>query len=157
MSLSTSLIAFRGEICLGQDQEEGTYRKQTQRDKTIARMYTTHPGDRHYIRLLLGHVTGAKGYEGLRNHEGTLYPTFRGAAAARGLLDDDAMHQKIMSDAASSQTPRQLRHTFVLFLIWHFSWSLPRSGMSLLTTLQQTLLHAIMPSRFQQESAALSG
>ena len=81
-------------------------------------VYSSGQGDRHYIRLLLCHVAGAKGYEDLRTHEGTLYPTFRDAAAARGLLDDDAMHWKIMSDAALCQMPRQLRHTFALLLMW---------------------------------------
>lgn len=51
-------------------------------------------------------------------YNGVTYASYREAAAARGLLDDDAMHAKIMEDAALCQMPSQLRHTFALLLMW---------------------------------------
>ncbi len=68
--------------------------------------------------MLLCHVKGATSFADLRTFEGQAFGTFKEACAARGLLDDDKMHDEILADAVTHQMPRQLRHTFALLLLW---------------------------------------
>ena len=75
-------------------------------------------GNRHYIRLLLCHAKGATCFHDLKVFEGHAYITYKEACAARGLLDDDKMHDEILADAILHQMPRQLRHTFAILLLW---------------------------------------
>ncbi len=57
----------------------------------IGRMYHCNPfaGERYYLRLLLTSVTGPRSFEDLRIVDNHLYPTFRAACVALGLLEDD--------------------------------------------------------------------
>lgn len=82
--------------------------------KTVVRMYTVSVKDeeRFYLRLLLLHVRGATCFEFLRTVEGVLHPTFKAAAAQRGLLDSDEEWDRCLSEAIVFQMPRQLRNTF---------------------------------------------
>ena len=75
-------------------------------------------GNRHYIRLLLCHAKAATCFHDLKVFEGHAYDTYKEACAARGLLDDDKMHDEILADAILHQMPRQLRHTFAILLLW---------------------------------------
>src|SRR4029077_4441575 len=61
------------------------------RGTAIGRMYHCNPnqGERFFVRLLLTIRRGAKSFEDLRTVFGEVYPTFRAACAAQGLLDDD--------------------------------------------------------------------
>src|SRR5258708_19576340 len=58
------------------------------RDFQIGRMYYAHPssGERFYLRLLLTVVKGATSFEDLCTFQDFLYPTFREACTAQGLL-----------------------------------------------------------------------
>ncbi|XP_057297346.1 uncharacterized protein LOC130627125 [Hydractinia symbiolongicarpus] len=60
-------------------------------EKIVTRLYCAQPseGERFYLRILLLHVPGATSFESLRTFNGELFPTFREACLARGLLQDN--------------------------------------------------------------------
>ena len=64
------------------------------------------------MRCLLHYVKRAQSYEDLRTFEGKLFPTFREAAIARHLLDDDREWQKCLYEASQIKTGSQLRYLF---------------------------------------------
>ncbi|KAL8152827.1 LOW QUALITY PROTEIN: hypothetical protein V2J09_010595 [Rumex salicifolius] len=57
----------------------------------IGRTYHASPGsgERYYFRIMLNHVKGPTCYEDIRTVDGIVYPTFREACYALGLLDDE--------------------------------------------------------------------
>lgn len=57
----------------------------------IGRVYHCNPfmGEKYYLRLLLTTVRGPQSFEHLRTINNTLYPTFKSACIALGLLADD--------------------------------------------------------------------
>jgi hypothetical protein len=63
-------------------------------EKMISRMYSVSPseGERFYLRLLLTAVKGPKSFEDLRTVNNVLYETFKEAAEARGLCDNERKH-----------------------------------------------------------------
>ena len=91
-----------------------------QRGFAIGRMYFVPPTaqERFYLRMLLCVVKGACSYEGLRTYHGVIYPTFRNACIARGLLEDDGEWRQCLQDAAEMQTGTRLRHLFATILIF---------------------------------------
>ena len=84
----------------------------------IGRMYYAHPssGERFYLRLLLTTVKGATSFEELYSFEGTVYPSFREACIARGLLDNDNEWHQCLQDASHMQAGCQLRQLFATIL-----------------------------------------
>jgi hypothetical protein len=84
----------------------------------IGRMYYAHPtsGERFYVRLLLTIVKGAKDFDDLRTFEGILYPTFKAACIAHGLLEDDSEWHQCLQEAKDMQMGHQLRHLFVTIM-----------------------------------------
>lgn len=68
--------------------------------------------------MLLCKVKGATCFADLWVYNGHSYASFREACAARGLLDDNDMHDKIMEECVQCQMPRELRHTFAILLLW---------------------------------------
>ena len=64
------------------------------------------------MRCLLHYVKRAQSYEDLRTFEGKLFPTFREAAIARHLLDDDREWQKCLYEASQIKTGSQLWYLF---------------------------------------------
>ena len=89
-----------------------------QREFAIGRMYYVHPtsGERFYLRLLLTAVKGAISFEHLRTVNGVLYPTFKTACIALGLLEDDNEWTQCLQEASVMQTGSQLRFLFVTIL-----------------------------------------
>ena len=59
-------------------------------------------GERHFLRTLLLHKSGATSFANLRVHEGVQHSTFREACYALGLLSDDAEWIRCMKDTFSS-------------------------------------------------------
>ncbi|XP_057305225.1 ATP-dependent DNA helicase PIF1-like [Hydractinia symbiolongicarpus] len=87
-------------------------------EKIVSRLYSAQPseGERFYLRILLLHVPGATSFESLRTFNGELFPTFREACLARGLLQDDNEWNGTLLQVATIGTPWQLRQTFSFIL-----------------------------------------
>ena len=92
--------------------------KRSERDFAIGRMYHAYPtsGERFYLHLLLTTVPGATSFKDLRTFEGTLYPTYKEACIACGLLEDDSEWHQCLIEARHMATGHQLRHLFVTIL-----------------------------------------
>src|SRR6266498_5146133 len=75
-------------------------------------------GERYYLRMLLLIVKGAYSYEELRTHNNVLFPTFKEACKARGLLGDYHEWYNAFDEAAAWATSSQLRHLFVTMLLF---------------------------------------
>jgi hypothetical protein len=92
--------------------------KKRQRGTAVGRMYAASPfmGERYYLRLLLTVVRGATSFENLKTVEGVVYPTFKGACIALGLLEDDGEWVALFREGAEFMTGRALRHLFALAL-----------------------------------------
>ncbi|KAI9116985.1 hypothetical protein K1719_011984 [Acacia pycnantha] len=58
-------------------------------------------GELYYLRLLLTKVRGAKTYTDIRTVNTVVYPTFREACYALGLLDDDKEYIDAIKEASS--------------------------------------------------------
>jgi hypothetical protein len=93
---------------------------------TVGRMYWVPPsaGERYYLRLLLQHVPGATSFEDLRTTNrntpnAVLHPSFKEAAIAMGLLEDDAEWERCLTEASSVATGRQLRELFASILAFN--------------------------------------
>ena len=95
---------------------------------TIGRIFVANPqeGERFHLRLNLLHVRGATSYEDVRTVNGTvtpkkrtgvLYPTFKDAARARGLLASDEQWRYVLEELSVSFGGRQLRQFFACILM----------------------------------------
>ncbi|KAF8751723.1 Helitron helicase-like domain at N-terminus, partial [Rhizoctonia solani] len=84
----------------------------------IGRMYFVPPnsGERFYLRTLLTVVRGPTSFESLRTFEGQVFPTFKEACIAQGLLESDEEWARCLAEAAQYKTGRQLRRLFVVIL-----------------------------------------
>jgi hypothetical protein len=82
--------------------------------KTIGRLTTVNPREieRYSLRLLLLHVPGATSYEHLQTFNNIVYPSFRDACHARGLLNDDSMAIRCLEEAEVFQMPSEFRSLF---------------------------------------------
>jgi len=100
----------------------------------VGRMYSASPfqRERYYLRLLLTAIRGATSFVNLRTVDGMVYPTFKGASIALGLLEDDGEWVALFREGAQFMTGRALRHLFALALqyttisnplaIWETFW-----------------------------------
>ena len=90
-----------------------------QRGRAIGRMYNCGPaqGERFYLRMLLTVVRGPTSFEAIRTVDTVLYPTFRAACIALGLLDDDGEWFQYFNESKHFSTSRALRSLFVTTLI----------------------------------------
>ena len=81
----------------------------------IGRLRFIHPtnGEAFYLRMLLMVVKGAKSYEDVRTYQNVVYPTFREACKARGLIGDDSEWFALFDEAIIWATASQLRHLFM--------------------------------------------
>eukprot|EP00808_Paulinella_micropora_P007153 g50054.t1 len=85
----------------------------------IGRMRTVLPreGDTVYLRLLLLHQPGLASFEELRTFESQVYPTFRAACHARGLVYDDSEWDIFLEEAAETETAHTLRRLFATIIV----------------------------------------
>lgn len=97
-----------------------TLRLRLHANGAIGRMLTALPseGERFYLRLLLCEIRGAVSFEALRTIAGVLYPTFREAALALGLLEDDNDWILCLEEAQTVNNGRQLRQLFAIILLF---------------------------------------
>ncbi|KAG9319383.1 hypothetical protein KVV02_002733 [Mortierella alpina] len=100
---------------------DNRWNKRVKERAVITRMYFVHPKDRERfaLRLLLTVVKGATNFEALRtvpdpndNTREIVYDTFREAALARDLLDNDQEWINLFEEAIVDQMPSRLRHLF---------------------------------------------
>ncbi|KAI9106718.1 hypothetical protein K1719_022246 [Acacia pycnantha] len=80
---------------------------------------TPSQGELYYIRLLLTKVRGAKDYASIRTVNNVVYPTFREACYALGLLDDDKEYIDAIKEASVWATSNYLWQFFTSMLLSH--------------------------------------
>ncbi|KAI9109681.1 hypothetical protein K1719_019311 [Acacia pycnantha] len=73
---------------------------------------TPSQGELCYLRLLLTKVQGPKDYTEIRTVNNVVYPTFREACYALGLLDDDNEYIDVIKEASLWASGSYLRHFF---------------------------------------------
>jgi hypothetical protein len=87
---------------------------------TIGRVNIVHPsaGDVFYLRLLLHneHAKGKRDFVDLRTVNGVVAPTYQEACRQLGLLQDDTEWDHVLTDAALTHMPPQMRDLFVMLL-----------------------------------------
>ena len=86
----------------------------------IGRIYQVQPSDlqRFALRLLLLHRKGVTSFEDLRTVQGHIHATFKDAARAMGLLEDDAEHRRCLQEASVMNMPSQLRQLFATLMVF---------------------------------------
>ena len=86
----------------------------------VGRMVTISPlrSELYHLRLLLLYVKGSTSFEDLRTVDGSVFPSFKDAAAKRGLLEDASIWENCMEEAAATQMPSQLRQLFAIICLY---------------------------------------
>ena len=102
------------------DHRNRKWKRRQRSNNTIGRIYQVQPSDqeRFSLRLLLLHRRGAISFQDLRTINGHAYPTFKDAARAMGLLQDDNELYRCLAEAAHVQMPRQMRQLFATLLLF---------------------------------------
>lgn len=96
--------------------------------RVIGRIYsiTFKQLERFFLRLLLIEVKGATSFEDLLTVNGVHHATFKSAAAARTLFEDDTVWSRAIEEASTFTMPLELRQLFVDMCV-HCNLSDPRS------------------------------
>ncbi|XP_031116779.1 uncharacterized protein LOC116020446 [Ipomoea triloba] len=101
---------------------------------SIGRIFFVPPGsgEVYYLRCLLNVVRGPTSFQDIKTVQGVVYPTFRDACYARGLLDDDREYIDAINEASNWSTAQSLRKLFVILLtanlvnrpenVWNHVW-----------------------------------
>jgi hypothetical protein len=97
--------------------KEWTLRK---KGRCVGMIFYSHPasGERFYLRMLLNIVKGPQSFEEIRTINNVVYPTFKSACYALGLLDDDKEWHDALNQASHWASGKQLRELFVTMLIF---------------------------------------
>ncbi|XP_057415235.1 uncharacterized protein LOC130710093 [Lotus japonicus] len=95
-------------------------------------------GENYYVRVLLNRQKGCDSFKSIRTIKGVVYPTFRNACEAMGLLEDDRKYVDGISIASELGSRSQLRKLFTRMLmtnlisrpqeVWRKSWTLLSDG-----------------------------
>lgn len=119
------------------------------RDKIVARIYGVSPtvGEAFYLRMMLLHVPGAQSFQDLRTINGTVCNTFKEAAIALHLLDDDSVAREFLRESNDMQMPLQVREAFAYLLIFHE----PRDPVELWNDFKDDLTIDYFNERFSNE------
>jgi hypothetical protein len=96
-----------------------TWLPRQNKEGKIGHIYYVHPfiGERYYLRMSLFIIKKATDYEDLQKYNNILYPTFKEACKARGLLTDDQEWYNAFGEASTWATSNQLRQLFVTMLL----------------------------------------
>lgn len=104
--------------------------------RCVGRIYYVPPttGEKYYLRMLLNIVRGSRSYEDIRTVNGVLYPTYKEACYALGLLEDDKEWDDCIKEAATWGNGSQLRQLFSTILLhcevvnpgslWESNWKI---------------------------------
>lgn len=86
----------------------------------VGRMYFANmrEGERYFLRCLLTIQRGCKSFDDIRTVDGVVYDTYKQAAVAANLFDDDKMWEDTLAEAAAMGSPTQLRELFASLLIF---------------------------------------
>nr|PNR35485.1 hypothetical protein PHYPA_023385 [Physcomitrium patens] len=71
-----------------------------------------------YLRLLLTHVEAPTSFEDLLCFHDIVYPTYKAACIARGLLQDDSEWKNCLQEATVIALPKQVRRLFATLLVF---------------------------------------
>lgn len=113
-------------------QKQWTPRK---RNISVGRIHNINPsaGELLYLRILANIARGCTSYEDLRTVDETLYPTFKDACYALGLLEDDQEYIDAIVEASQWGSARYMRRLFANLLtseslsnpshVWFKTWT----------------------------------
>ncbi|GJW28877.1 hypothetical protein Tco_0045752 [Tanacetum coccineum] len=73
--------------------------------------------DAYYCRMMLNSAKGRMTHDDIKKVNGVVYPTYKEACYAAGLLDDDKEYFESIKDGAHWAPPKQLRELFVTLLL----------------------------------------
>ncbi|GKA92197.1 DNA helicase, partial [Tanacetum coccineum] len=95
-------------------------RRQIATKKSLGRLTYVHPssGELFYFRMLLCHQKGCKSPTEVRTVNGKIFPTYRAACEALGLLGDDKEWDIALQESAFSATSSEIRTLFAQILIY---------------------------------------
>jgi len=135
---SLTYIEFPQHFVWKNTKPKGWYRRK--QGTSIGRIHSVSPkvGEAYFLRILLNKVKGPTCFEDLRSVDGKVFPTFRDACYARGLLDDDKEYIAAIEEAHLSGNGYQLRFLFAWLLmsnslsrpdhVWNNTWHLLADG-----------------------------
>lgn len=88
----------------------------------------------YYLRVLLNIVKGPRSFEEIRTVKGIVYPSFKDACYALGLLDDDKEYIEAIKEASLWGSGKFLRRLFAVMLLsnsvampinaWEATWNI---------------------------------
>jgi hypothetical protein len=86
----------------------------------VGRLVSANPaeGECYFLRVLLNHVPGATSWRHLRTVNGVHYDSFRDAACAAGLVEDDNTLDECLTESSMVQMPSSLRRLFATILVF---------------------------------------
>lgn len=119
---------------------------------TIGRMYNVSITniELFHLRQLLNHVPGATSFEYLRKVNEVQYDTFKEAALALGLLEDDDEWDQCLNESSLFAMPAALRHLYATILIF----CNPANPLTLFESHRESMMEDYSNIQNQQQSDA---
>ena len=92
-------------------------------ERVLGRVHGVSPKEkeRFYLRILLLHVRGARGYDDLKRDPTDpagerILGSYQEACESRGLIDTDAEYEKVLEEEMSVRFPKMMRQLFALIV-----------------------------------------
>jgi len=101
------------------DNTRSKWNERKREANTIGRMYGVSPmrQNEYYIRLLLTRQTNYSSFEGLRTVDNTIYPLYREACIALGLIKNDDEWKACLNEACLYKFGPALRSLFAIIVV----------------------------------------